>query len=198
MKRFGGFEFFHNLNSLTKSNPFNESVISQINRFINLTNQSSISNAQKIASLFEINPPQISVSQKNKQTKSCKFLSHFLLRFGITTKVGQRVLHSLIFLITHFFVRFSSIKIHPRHLMNTELRQLIIRYLKLKFNSILNYKIVLASKCSQLSASYLLLHSFRLVFSYFLLMNVLQHRNIYNSSVAFVVSPIGGRISFGI
>jgi len=77
MKRFGGFEFFHNLNSLTKSNPFNESVISQINRFINLTNQSSISNAQKIASLFEINPPQISVSQKNKQTKSCKFLSNF-------------------------------------------------------------------------------------------------------------------------
>jgi hypothetical protein len=61
MKRFGGMEFL----SQTDGNSYyllNTTLIDQITNFINRINQSgTLIDSIKIASLFEINPPQASV-----------------------------------------------------------------------------------------------------------------------------------------
>ena len=75
MKRFGGFEF------LTQYLPSHLTLVNEnlINQLINLTNSTSASsqiNASKIASLFRIYPPQVSVSVNSESETRRASISH--------------------------------------------------------------------------------------------------------------------------
>jgi hypothetical protein len=61
MKRFGGWEFASGLNPNTTS-LLNETFFNQLNNIIASTNQPVLVDASKVATLFLINPPQVSVN----------------------------------------------------------------------------------------------------------------------------------------
>ena len=88
MKRFGGFEFpsIVNTDIITL---FDENFFTRLSNIMNRTNQTETIDAAKVASLFEINPPQASVN-KNK-LEFFKFKYSISLRFGIIIKDGHQV-----------------------------------------------------------------------------------------------------------
>ncbi len=62
MKRFGGIEFLSRDNPIS-FNLVNETFINQLNNLINQTNgQMSMADAAKVATLFQVYPPQVSVN----------------------------------------------------------------------------------------------------------------------------------------
>jgi hypothetical protein len=86
MKRFGGIEFISK-SDFTNINLVNETFIYLLRNLINQMNPSI--DPSKIAPLFQINPPQASVSIFF--TSHCHLFILSYSRFGIIIKVGHLV-----------------------------------------------------------------------------------------------------------